>query len=41
MAVAATDAERLRALSDELRVVVSEREELESSWLELSEQLES
>jgi ATP-binding cassette subfamily F protein uup len=41
MAEAASDATRLHELSDELRVVVTQREELESTWLELSERLET
>jgi ATP-binding cassette subfamily F protein uup len=40
MAAAATDHDRLRALDDELRAVVAEREQVEAAWLEQSELLE-
>jgi ATP-binding cassette subfamily F protein uup len=40
MAAAATDAARLRELSAEMATLTRQRDELESSWLELSEQLE-
>ena len=41
MAAAATDAGRLRELSDELTALGTHREQLEASWLELSETLEA
>jgi ATP-binding cassette subfamily F protein uup len=41
MAAAATDAERLHALTGELQALATQRGELEERWLELSEQLES
>ena len=41
MVAAATDAGRLRELSEELAALTGRREELESRWLELSEQLEA
>jgi ATP-binding cassette subfamily F protein uup len=41
MAAAATDPGRLRELSGELAALTAEREDLESEWLELSEQLET
>jgi ATP-binding cassette subfamily F protein uup len=40
MAAAATDPGRLRALDEELRALVAEREEVEAAWLETSEALE-
>ncbi|HEY6757989.1 MAG TPA: ABC-F family ATP-binding cassette domain-containing protein [Baekduia sp.] len=40
MAAAATDPGRLRALDEELRAVVAEREAAEAAWLEESERLE-
>jgi ATP-binding cassette subfamily F protein uup len=41
MAAAATDPGRLRALDEELRALVAEREEVEAAWLETSEALEA
>jgi ATP-binding cassette subfamily F protein uup len=41
MAAAATDAQRLRELADELTDVAACRDALESAWLELSEALET
>jgi ABC transport system ATP-binding/permease protein len=41
MAAAATDAGRLRELSEELAVMADQRDELEGAWLELSEELEA
>jgi ABC transport system ATP-binding/permease protein len=40
MVAAATDADRLGALSDELAALTAQRDQLEARWLELSEQLE-
>jgi ABC transport system ATP-binding/permease protein len=40
MAAAATDAPRLEELTRELATLVTDREQLEASWLELSERLE-
>nr|WP_309233478.1 ATP-binding cassette domain-containing protein [Conexibacter sp. W3-3-2] len=40
MAQAATDFDRLRGLQEELTTLTAEKEELEASWMELSEQLE-
>ena len=41
MAAAASDAERLSELSAQLTALSAKREDLESLWLELSEDLES
>ena len=41
MVEAATEFDRLRGLQDELASVTSEKSDLESQWLALSEQLES
>jgi ATP-binding cassette subfamily F protein uup len=40
MAAAATDPGRLRALHEDLRALVAERDEVEAAWLETSEALE-
>jgi hypothetical protein len=40
-AAAATDAARLRELSEELAALADQRDELEGAWLELSEELEA
>jgi ATP-binding cassette subfamily F protein uup len=41
MAAAASDASRLQELSEELTALAAEKDALEATWLELSEQLES
>jgi ABC transport system ATP-binding/permease protein len=41
MVAAATDADRLRELSDELAALTARRDQLEARWLELSEELEA
>jgi ATP-binding cassette subfamily F protein uup len=41
MVAAATDADRLRQLADELAALTTQRDQLEARWLELSEELEA
>ncbi len=41
MAVAASDAQRLHALSEQLTELTAERNQLEATWLKLAEELES